>query len=116
LHPKRLKLREITTEPFNGCGQNAYTSPNIEQPIHDIKLGRIDRQTQHVGGRSAFGDLDTEILSFPLRLPFCSVRMTADALAISPLAIYPPVLKKIRLKIFLIRWISHKRSYGRREK
>jgi hypothetical protein len=95
-----LKLDEIATELFNTDDRDVHAPPNIKYWLHRIKLGRTDLQTQHVGGRPHLDDVDAEIISVLLKLPFSSVRTTADSLNIHASRIYTHLAEKIGLDIF----------------
>jgi hypothetical protein len=60
LDVKDLKRNEIATKLSNTYNRDADDPPSIKYCLHQIKLGRTDLQTQHVGGRPLLEDIDAE--------------------------------------------------------
>jgi hypothetical protein len=107
LHLKGLKLEAIAVELADAYGQDAYTKPSIKYWVHQIKLGRTDLTTQHIGGRPTLDDIDAEILSALRKYPFSSVRTIGDSLGIPASNGYSHVVERSGFKSYLLRWIRH---------
>jgi hypothetical protein len=118
LHLKGLKLGDIFVELSSLYGDDAYTRPSIKYWLHQLKLGRTDLTTPHVGGRRYLDDIDAEILSVLWISPFSSVRTIADSLGIPASTVYLPLVEKIGFKNYVLRWVPHMlteaRSCGRK--
>jgi hypothetical protein len=107
LHLKGLKLGDTVVELATLYGEDAYTRPSINYWLHQLKLGRTDLTTQHVGGRPYLDDTDAEILSVLRISPFSSVRTIADSLAIPASTMYLHLVEKIAFKNYFLRWVEH---------
>jgi hypothetical protein len=107
LHLKGLKLQETATELSNAYGQDAYAKPSIKYWPSQIRLGRNDLQTRHVGGREPLDDADTEILALRSKFPFSSVQTIAYSLNMPVSTIHSHLVDKIGLKMFRLRWAPH---------
>jgi hypothetical protein len=97
-------------------GEDAYTRPSIKYWLHQLKLGRIDITTQHVGGRPDLDDTDAEILSVLRISPFSSVRTIADSLGIPASTVYLHLVEKIGLQNYFLRWVPHMLTEELRQK
>jgi hypothetical protein len=82
LHLKGLTLGDVVVELSTLYGENASPWPSIKYWLHQLKLGRTDLKTQHVGGRPYLDEPDAEIPSVLRISPFSSVRTIADSLGI----------------------------------
>jgi hypothetical protein len=98
LHLKGLKLDDLVTELSDMYGQDAYAKPSIKYELHQLRLGRNNLTTQHMGGRSTLNDTDAEILSIPRKSPFSSVRAIADCLGIPVSTAYFHLVEKIEFE------------------
>ena len=107
LSRKGLKLRAIVTELSEQYGADAYDEPSIKYWLHQLKLGRKDLSTQHVGGRPPLDDTDTGILSILQRSPFASVRTIGESLGIAPSTVYSRLVETLGFKNYILRWVPH---------
>jgi hypothetical protein len=119
LHLKGLKLGDIVVELSTLYGEDAYTRPSLKDWLHQLKLGRTDLTTQHVGGRPSLDDTDAETLSVLLISAFSSVRAIADSLGIPASPVYLHLVEKRRFKNYFLRRAPHMlteaRNCGRKE-
>jgi hypothetical protein len=88
-------------------GEDAYTRPSIKYWLHQLKLGRTDLTTQHVGGRLYLDNTDAEILSELRISPFSLVRTIADSLSIPASTVYLHLVEKIGFKNSFLCWVPH---------
>jgi hypothetical protein len=102
-HFKGLKLGDIVVELSTLYGEDAYTRPSIKYWLRQLKLGRTELTTQHVGGRPYLDDTDAEILSVLRISPFSSVRTIADSLGIPAYTVYLHLIEKIGFKNYFLR-------------
>ena len=116
LHLKGLKLGDIVLELSSVYGEDAYTRPSIKYWLHQLKLGRTDLATQHVGGRPPLDDTDAEILSVLHTSPFSSVRTIADSMGIPASTVYFHLVEKIGFKNYFLRWVPHMLTEELRQK
>jgi hypothetical protein len=107
LHLKGLKLGDIVVELSILYGEDAYTGSSIQYWLHQLKLGRTDLTTQHVGGRPYLDDTDAEILSVLGISPFSSVRTIAGSLGIPASTVYLHLVEKIGFNNYFLRWVPH---------
>jgi hypothetical protein len=107
LHLKGLKLGDILVELSTLYGEDAYTRPSIKYWLHQLKLGRTNLTTQHVGGRPYLDDTDAEILLVLRISPFSSVRTIADSLGIPASPVDLHLVEKIGFKNYFLRWVPH---------
>jgi hypothetical protein len=107
LSRKSLKLDAIAVELSGTYGQEAEERARIKYWLRQLKLGRTDLKTRHVGGRPPLGDIDTEIFSLLRKYPFASIRVIAEALAVSASTVYSHLIERIGFKNDLLRWIPH---------
>jgi hypothetical protein len=118
LHLKGLILGYIVVELSILYGEDAYTQPSIKYRLHQLKLGRTDLTTQHVGGRPYLDDTDAEIPSVLRISSFSSVQTIAESLGIPASTVYLHLVEKIGFKNYFLRWVSHMlteaRSCGRK--
>jgi hypothetical protein len=105
LHLKGRKLGDIVVERSNLYGEDAYTRPSIKYWLHQLKLGRTDLTTQHVGGRPYLDDTDAEILSVLRISLFSLVRTIADSLDIPASTGDLYLVEKIGLKNHFLPWV-----------
>jgi hypothetical protein len=73
LHVKGLKVHKIATELSSIYGWDACAPPSIKYWLYQIRLGRTDLQTQHVGKPPPLDDIDAEIVSVLRKFPFSSL-------------------------------------------
>jgi hypothetical protein len=116
LHLKDLKLGDIVVELSTLYGEDAYTRPSIKYWRHQLKLGRTDLTTQHVGGRPYLDDTDAEILSALRISPFSSVRTIADSLNILESPVYLHLVEKIGFKNYFLRCVPRMLTEELRQK
>jgi hypothetical protein len=107
LNRKGLKLESIAAELSRTYGQDVYERPSIKYWMHQLKLGRTDLKRLHVGGRSALDDIDAGIFLLLCKLAFPSIRIIAEALAISASTGYSHLIERMRFNNYLLRWIPH---------
>jgi hypothetical protein len=107
LHLKGLKLGDIVVELSTLYGEDAYTRLSKKYWLHQLKLGRTDLTTQHVGGRSYLDYTDAEILSVLRISPFSSMRTIADSLGVPASTVYLHLVEKIGFKNYFLRWVPH---------
>jgi hypothetical protein len=116
LHLKGLKLEAIAAELADAYGQDAYTKPSIKYWVHQIKLGRTDLTTQHIGERPTLDVIDAEIVSALRKLAFSSTRTISDSLGIPASTVYSHLVERIGFKNYLLRWIPHMLTADVRQK
>jgi hypothetical protein len=116
LHPKGLELGDSTVELLSLYGQDAYTKLSIKYRLHELRLGRKDLTTQHVGGRPPFDDTDPETLSILWTSRFSSVRTIAEFMGIPASTGYWHLVEKNAFKNYLLRWAPHVLTDELREK
>jgi hypothetical protein len=116
LQVEDVKLDEIATELSNTSGLDADAPPSIKYWLHQIKLGRTDHLTQHVGGRPPLDSIKAEIISILRQFPFSSVRTIAGSLNIPASIISIHLVEKIGLKNLLLRWVPHALTSELRQK
>jgi hypothetical protein len=63
LSRKGLKLDSIAAELSGMYGQEISERASIKYWLHQLKLGRTDLKTLHVGGRPTLDDIDAESFS-----------------------------------------------------
>jgi hypothetical protein len=107
LHLKGLKLGDIVVKLSTLDGEDAYTRPSITYWLHQLKLGKADLTTQHVGGIPYLRDTDPEILSVFRISPFSSVRTITDSLGIPASTVYLHLVEKIGFNNYFLRWVRH---------
>jgi hypothetical protein len=100
LHVKGLKLDESATELSSTDGQAASAPPSIKYRLHQIKLGRTDLQTHHVGGRPPLEDNDAELIFVLRKFLFSSVRTIAESWNIHASTISDHLVEKTNFTFF----------------
>jgi hypothetical protein len=86
-------LRDSSASRLDAC-----TPPRIKYWLRQIKLGRIDLQTQDIGGPPPLDDIDAEIISVLRKFPFSPLRTIPGSVAIPASMIYTHLVEKIDLK------------------
>jgi hypothetical protein len=84
---KGLRPHEIATTLFDASGVDAYVLQSTEAWLQKVKVGRIDLQTQHVGGRLPLDGIPPEMVIRKYEHVFCKVsRWVSSFFVISEVA------------------------------
>jgi hypothetical protein len=98
LHFKDLKLGDIALELFNLYGQVGHAKPSIKNWLPQLRLGRKDLTTQHMGGRPTLDETDTEIPSVLRISLFPWVRRIANSPGIPASMVFLALRRKDSLQ------------------
>jgi hypothetical protein len=108
LPPKALKLGDIAAKLSSVYGLDVDARSSIKCWLHQLRLGRKDFTTQHVGGRRPRDDTSTEILSVLKISPLSSGRTIVGSLDIPASTVYWHFVEKIGFNNSLLHWVPHR--------